>query len=203
MKIDKVIMPWLTSAYVLGIYSAATRLSELWYFLPFAMSTALSPLIAEAKSKNAETYDKRIRKSLIIINIATLSIALFTFIIAPIAINIYAGEKFVSALAALRIHIWSLPFISMGLIVDIWLLNEHLQKVQVMRTFVTAGVNILLNILLVPKYGALGAAWATLIAYMYPGFFANLLDKRTRAIFWIEVQSILPTPKNLKLIFEK
>lgn len=203
MKIDKVIMPWLTSAFVLGIYSAATRLSELWYFVPYSVSTALSPLIAEAKSKNQYTYEKRVRKSLIIINLVTFAIALGTSLFGKLALDLYAGEQYSSALSALRIHIWSLPFISMGLIIDIWLINERLQKVQVIRTFVTAALNILLNILFVPRFGAVGAAWATTIAYMYPGFIANLLDSRTRRVFWIELQSILPTPANIKLIFEK
>jgi len=203
MKIDKVIMPWLTTAYVLGIYSAATRLSELWYFIPFSLCTAFAPLIAAAKSKSPEIYEKRMRKALIVVNLVTMSLALFTLLIGPFAINLYAGSKYVSALPALQVHIWSLPFISIGLVVDIWLLNEHLQRLQVARTFTTAAVNIVLNILLVPKYGAVGAAWATLIAYTYPGFFANLLDKRTRAVFWLELRSIIPTPKNLQLIFEK
>lgn len=203
MKIDKVIMPWLTTAFTLGIYSAATRLSELWYFVPYSVSTALAPLIAEAKSKTPDIYEKRIRKSLVLINLVTFIIAAFTFLIGPLAISLYAGEKYSTALPALQVHIWSLPFISMGLIVDIWLVNERLQKVQVARTFMTAALNIVLNILLVPNYGAVGAAWATLIAYTYPGFFANLLDSRTRKIFWIELQSILPTPKNIKFILEK
>jgi len=147
--------------------------------------------------------EKRMRKALIVVNLVTMSLALFTLLIGPFAINLYAGSKYVSALPALQVHIWSLPFISIGLVVDIWLLNEHLQRLQVARTFTTAAVNIVLNILLVPKYGAVGAAWATLIAYTYPGFFANLLDKRTRAVFWLELRSIIPTPKNLQLIFEK
>ena len=203
MKIDKVIMPWLTSAYALGIYSAATKLSELWYFLPYSVATALSPLIAEAKRKDPELYEKRIRKSLIIVNLLTIAIAAATSIAGPLLIRAYAGDKYITAIDALRVHIWSLPFISMGLIVDIWLLNEHLQKVQVIRTFITAGINIVLNILLVPQFGAVGAAWATLIAYTYPGFLANVLDKRTRTIFWLELKSVLPTRANLRLILEK
>ncbi|MCC7303924.1 flippase [bacterium] len=202
-KIDKVIMPWLTSAYVIGIYSAATRLSELWYFIPFSINTVFSPLIAEAKTKSPEIYEKRIRKSFIIINLVTLGIALLTTVTGYYAIYFIYGEQYLAATSPLLIHIWSLPIFSMGLVVDIWLLNQRLQKIQVARTFITAALNITLNIILVPRYGAVGAATATLISYTYPSFFANLIDKRTREIFWMELQSVLPTPKNITLIFEK
>ncbi len=202
-KIDKVIMPWLTTSFVLGIYSSATRLSELWYFLPYSISTVFSPLIAEAYAQDQKTYMKRIQKSLIIMNLGTFGIAIATTIFGPLAINILFGSEYMSAIPALSVHIWSLPFVAMGFIADIWLINERLQKVQVARTFITAAVNILLNIILVPKYGALGAAWATLIAYTYPGFLANILDKRTRTIFFLEIASILPTPNSMATIIAK
>lgn len=203
MKIDKVIMPWITSTYDVGIYAAAARLSELWYFLPYSVYTVFAPLIAQAKRSNPEHYLKRIQKSLISITLITTIIALATSIGGPVIVSILFGAAYLPAIPALTIHIWSLPFVAMGLIVEVWLLNERLQKLQVARTFITAGINILLIFWLVPLYGPVGAAIATLVAYSYPGLFANVLDKRTRGFFYLQLQSILPTKRNFRLLLEK
>jgi PST family polysaccharide transporter len=53
-------------------------------------------------------------------------------------------------------------------------------------------VNVLLNLVLIPKYSAMGAAIATVISYATAGVFANAFDARTRPIFVLQLRSVFP-----------
>jgi PST family polysaccharide transporter len=59
------------------------------------------------------------------------------------------------------------------------------------RTIIGAVINIVLNIILIPRYNALGAAVATIIAYGYVGYAANLFNKETIQIFKLQTRSLL------------
>ncbi|MFX4478072.1 polysaccharide biosynthesis C-terminal domain-containing protein, partial [Acinetobacter baumannii] len=50
--------------------------------------------------------------------------------------------------------------------------------------------NVLLNCLLIPKYGALGAAYATVVSFAIAGLFYDLLQKETRKIFLMKVSAL-------------
>ncbi|MDJ0798488.1 MAG: polysaccharide biosynthesis C-terminal domain-containing protein [Calothrix sp. MO_167.B12] len=52
--------------------------------------------------------------------------------------------------------------------------------------------NVLLNLFLIPTYGAISAAIATVISYAFSGFFMNATHPKTRKIFQIQIKSFLP-----------
>jgi PST family polysaccharide transporter len=78
-----------------------------------------------------------------------------------------------------------------------WNLNEGLTRLALFRTVSGAVANILLNFLLIPKYGAAGAAVATAISYALAAVFLNAFSKRTRRIFFLQLKSILVVPSRI------
>ncbi len=89
------------------------------------------------------------------------------------------------------IHIYSLVFISIQTIGGKWVLAEGFQKTALLRAAMGTLINIVLNYMLIPKYGIVGAAYATLISYSFIGYISNLFFKNhhihlliiTKAIF--------------------
>ena len=61
---------------------------------------------------------------------------------------------------------------------------KGLQRFVLIGTSVGAMINIILNIILIPRWGPLGAAWATVISYNLAGFFIFGLFSSTRDL-WI------------------
>lgn len=203
MKIDKVIMPFLSTEHELGIYSAATRLSELWIFIPYSISIVVSPFISKAQNDEKEwLFYKRIQQSQLLINLINISLGIGVSILAPIVIKLIFGDSYLEAVLPLQIHIWSLVFFSMTYLQNIWQVNRGLQKLQISRTIITAIINIALNFILVPRYGAVGAAIATVLSYVYPNFLANALDKRTRGLWNIQVKALFFNIERLKSLVE-
>ncbi|RPI65946.1 MAG: flippase, partial [Geobacteraceae bacterium] len=86
-------------------------------------------------------------------------------------ISLVLGPDFISAAPVLQVHIWALLFVALGIASGQYLLLEGQNSISLQRTAMGAVVNVGLNLLWIPRYGVLGAAWASLIAYGVATFF--------------------------------
>jgi len=201
MRIDKIILLQFHTRFDLGIYAAVTKLSELWFFIPGAIASVYAPILAKRSTIDKEFYMHTFKKQTAMILYITYAICLFTTIFAPILIFVFYGEEFANAVNPLRIHIWSLVFVSLGTAQMAWNSIEKKQTLFLLRALLGAITCLILYYLLIPKYGVMGAAVATTIAYTVPEFFSNLLHPATREVFFIQLSLLIPTPKNIKLLF--
>ena len=107
-EIDQILIKYMIDAKAVGIYDAAVRVAEGWYFVPNIIMVSLFPAIINAKIYSKEIYQKRLKKiSLLLVAIA-LIIAIPTTIFASFIINIFYGSAFMGGVIILQIYIWSL-----------------------------------------------------------------------------------------------
>ncbi len=59
----------------------------------------------------------------------------------------------------LAVHVWTVLFVALGVASSQYLLHENLTRIALQRTLAGVIVNILLNLLWIPRYGPVGAAW--------------------------------------------
>ena len=71
-----------------------------------------------------------------------------------------------------------------------WFVAENRQILSFQRTLLGAVVNVILNFILIPKYGPIGAAVATVIAYAIAAFLSDLLQKETRQMFTMKMSAM-------------
>ena len=179
MKIDQVMLKSAGSKIV-GIYSAAARISESWYFIPVAIVTSVFPAIIHARKTDIERYHKRLQNLYDLLVGISLPVAILVSIFANQIIHLLYGNPYQGAGILLSIHIWSGIFVFLGSASSQFLLAEGFTLISFSRTAFGALVNVLLNLWLIPIYGALGASIATLIAYASATFFI-LAIPHTRA----------------------
>ena len=60
MRIDRIMLGQIIGDKAVGVYSAATRISEIWYFIPMTVSSSVMPSIFKAKEISEELYYQRI-----------------------------------------------------------------------------------------------------------------------------------------------
>ena len=191
MKIDQIMIKSMLDAAEVGKYSVAVTLSEGWYFLPMIIVSSIFPAIINAKESNRDLYYDRLK------NLYRLMFYLALIIVLPITflsdwiIAIFYGIDYLDAAQILKIHIWSGIFVFLGVASTRWLIVENLQIFSTINTGLGALLNIILNYTLIPKYGILGAAWATLISYFFSGFFVYIFFRKIRPNFILVVRSIL------------
>ncbi len=177
-KIDQVIIKSMLDEASVGVYAAAVKLSECWYFIPGLICGSLFPAIVNAKKINQDFYEKRMTFLYSLLVYLGLIIAFVVFIFSkPITLLIF-GQEYIEAIRVSRIYAWSIipTFIMTGF--WYYLLNENYTKIYLIITAIGALSNIILNILLIPHFGIIGSAYATLISYSLPPF-SLLLFKKT------------------------
>lgn len=171
MKIDQIMLGHMTTNKSLGEYSAAVRLVEMAYFIAVAISASLFPEIITSKKLSPDQYEGRIQRMYdFMIWMAIIPASIVT-VSSPIIIRVLYGEAYQDAAMILSIQIWMITSVFFGVARQKWLTVEgHLKDAMYVEL---AGVvlNISANVVLIPKYGAIGASIASLIG----AFGANLL----------------------------
>ncbi|MBE9241030.1 flippase [Synechocystis salina LEGE 00031] len=193
MKTDQVMLGEMIGDDAVGLYSAATRISEVWYFIPTAIVSSVAPSIYQAKREGNElAYYQKISKLLKFLNTVAIMIAIPMTFLSGSLIDLLFGPEFSGSSAILSIHIWAALFVFMGVASSPWFIAEDLTSFSFYRTLLGAIANMLLNFLLIPRYAGEGAAVATVISYGVGSVFANGLSVKTRDFFFLQVKSIFP-----------
>lgn len=192
MKIDQVMIKEMMDAEAVGQYAAAVRLSEAWYFIPMVIASSLFPAIINAKEVSEELYFERLQKLYDLMVWLAIAIALpMTFLSDWIAELLY-GEQYNQAGSVLMIHIWAGVFVFLGVAFSKFLTNENLTKKMFYRTLLGAILNILFNLVLIPKYGIKGAAIATLLGQFVANYGYDFFDKSFYMQLKMKTKSFFP-----------
>jgi O-antigen/teichoic acid export membrane protein len=72
----------------------------------------------------------------------------------------------------------------LGVVVTHALIAKNLQRYFPISAAVGATMNIGLNLVFIPRWGALGASWATVISYTFAAILMYLAFQPSRAIAW-------------------
>jgi PST family polysaccharide transporter len=190
MKIDQVMLREMIGSESAGIYAAATRISEIWYFIPIIIVSSVSPAIVDAKKIGEDIYYRRLRKLFQFTAGLAFAIAIPTTVLSKYFVLLLFGKSYAAAGPILAVHIWAALFYFLGIVQGPWNVTEGLTNLSLKRTLITAVVNIVLNFILIPKYSGIGAAISTVAAYFCGAFLANGIDARSRQIFYLQIESI-------------
>lgn len=196
MRIDQIMLGYMRGSVDVGLYAAAVRISEVWYFIPVFLAQSSFPVIVRSKEENKGIYRRRLQ------NLFSFSCVFSYFMILPLMLFSHFivvalfGPAYAASGKVVAMHVWAGLFVSLGVVQSSWLVSEGLTKLSLYRTVLGAVVNVILNLLLIPLFGIMGAAVATVASYALAAMFSNLLFKVTRPIFKMQL-------KGLACVFEK
>lgn len=190
LRIDIVLLERLRGVEEAGIYAVAARLSEVWYMVPVALMGAVFPALWSRRS-DAEAYRRSLQGSLDALFAIGLSLAVFLQFAGRPLVDLLFGARFAASTPVLQIHIWAGVFIFMRALLSRWLLAEDLLRFSLLTHVAGAVMNVALNLVLIPRQGAVGAAIATVISYATAGWLALFLSARTRPMGWMMAKSLL------------
>jgi len=178
MRSDQVMLgSMLPNRIELGIYSAAVRVAEMWYFVPMAIITSFKPVIMNNKKTNESSYIKSVQLLYTIVAWLGITFGVLILLFSKLIVSILYGVEYLKASSILSISVWAGTFAMLGSARSTWLICEGLQRYTLVYTFSGLAVNIILNYIMIPKFGAYGAASATLasqvINVLVLGFFKD------------------------------
>ncbi|WP_300494115.1 flippase [Marinobacter sp.] len=190
MRLDQIMLQFMQGAESVGIYSAAVRISEAWYFFPIAIISASFPKIIQLRDGVAERYeDAMVILFSGLVGIAAFAI-LFFLLFSDQIVGLVFGPEFSESALILQVHCLTAVFILMGSASGSWLAAERKLIWNLHRNLFGLVVNIVLNVILIERYGALGAAIATLVSAFSAYYLFDLLSPKLRFMFRIKSQAI-------------
>lgn len=194
MRSDILMLGKMAGFQAAGIYCAAAQITEACALLPLAFAPALFPILVRWRKHGPRYYKQQFGRLFLGAALTGFAVSLFLTVAArPIVLLLY-GPQFLPAAKVLVIHGWATIFVFLGIVQSGYDITEGLTWAATQRAAIGAVTNIGLNFILIPKYGATGAAIATLISYGCSAFLLNLVRKATRPVFALQLRALLVFP---------
>jgi O-antigen/teichoic acid export membrane protein len=199
MRIDQIMIKAILDSESVGNYAVAVKISEAFYFIPLAICSSLFPAIIKSRQESNEFYIAGLQKLYDLMTWLGIIIAFLTTIFADYLINLLFGERFLFAAGALKIHVWACVFVFLGTACGKWFIAENLQRYTLYRTLSGAILNVILNLVFIPKFGIKGAAFSTVISYFSAAYLSMAFFQSSRKNFWLATKSfnLLSAPKRI------
>jgi O-antigen/teichoic acid export membrane protein len=163
VKLDQILVFKIAGSRQAGFYGADYRLLDQIQFIPTSVLTTLFPLIAAANPDNRERVRNLLQMTAEYLTMASLPILAFTIVAARPIVTLLFGQEFAQAAPALPILAGAFVSISFGYLVGNMVVILELQRQFLRYAAIGLVINVVLNILLIPRYGFLAAAWITLL----------------------------------------
>lgn len=192
MQMDQIMIHNMLGSYEVGQYTAALRISEGFYFIPAIIVGSLFPAIVNSKELSSTIYYSRLQKLYdLMVFLALLIILPMTFL-SDYVIDLLYGKEYSQSATVLLIHIWTSVFVFLGVAFSMVLASENKTLKSFYRTLFGAVANVILNYILIPKYGINGAAIATLISQIMANYVYDFFDKDLHEHLKMKTKSFFP-----------
>jgi O-antigen/teichoic acid export membrane protein len=164
MRVDQILLFKLRGAADVGQYAVAVRVTEALSILPEALMLTVFPLLAANRISAPERFRQTYRMSFKYLSAVILPVALVFTVLRGQFVHLALGTPYAQSAMPLAILMWGMFFFYTGAVYVNLLIVEHQQRLLLAVSLVTLAVNIGVNLLLIPAYGATGAALATVIS---------------------------------------
>ena len=165
MRIDQIMLGQLATGEALGQYSVAVRISESVFFVPMALQSAFYPGLVRLSTGARESWHEELQHYYDVAALAMLVLALAVTVFATVGLAPLIGSRYQPAVPMIWILALSIPFVGLGVARTTYLTIRGWLWTAPLTTTLGALVNVGLNFYLIPLWGGVGAAVATVVSY--------------------------------------
>lgn len=157
----------LENEAAVALFQGPNRLVTVSQIIPIALLSALQPLMSRLAVTNTSTpkFEYIYQKSFKFLFIISFPIAALGMVLANKIILLLLGEGLKGAVNSFQILIWAVNFIFIDALLTFTLILINKQRLLIIGNVICILTNMTLSIILVKKYGYIGASWATLISF--------------------------------------
>lgn len=182
-QIDAVMLSFMRNPQEVGWYSASYKLIEMLTAIPRVIAYALLPTLSILHISSTSTITPICRKASKYLFIIALPICAYIFFRAPEIINLIFGSKYQKSIISLQVLILSTIFMFQSTLGETVLASINRWKLVVYAASISVIANIVLNLILIPIYGYIGAGIATIITeFLYFYFIYRFLARAGHSI---------------------
>ena len=166
-QIDILMLSKMKGMVDVGYYSAAYRFLTIGIGLTNCYIAAIFPVISRFYVESKNNFQQSCVSSIKYLSITIIPVAVITTYLSKDIIRLFYGDEFIVSAQTLQILIWTLVLFPAANILGNGLVASHQQKIDLLISVLSACFNIVLNLILIPKYSHVGAGIATLLALTF------------------------------------
>lgn len=164
LRLDTPILALFRDADEVGLYGSAYKVIDVLTSFPFIFAGLLLPLLSRFwQSENYERFKELVQHGFDSMSMLAFPIIVGVMFVANDAMEFIAGAEFRQAGSILKLLIWAQALIILNVVFAHAIVAFNAQKKTIWAYAVSAFVGIICYLVLIPKYGAIGAAITTLI----------------------------------------
>lgn len=177
---DKLMLKQMLNETEVGYYSTAITICMMWTFVLQAIIDSIYPSILKLKSENQEAYERKNRQLYAIVFYVSCFVSVGFLMFGDFVVKVLYGEAYSDSATVLKIATWYVAFSYLGVARNAWIVSENKQKYLKYIYGCAAVMNVILNAVVIPFWGASGAALATLITNVFTSIVLPLCFKEMR-----------------------
>ena len=177
---DRLMLKQMIGDSAVGFYSLACSLSVAWAFVLSSVIDSMYPVIVQEFGRDREAYDRLNRQLYAIVFYVSCGMSLAVVLIAEPLIALLYGDAYLPAVAPLRVVVWYTALSYLGVARNPWMVCEGQQRYLKYLYAAAAALNVAVNFVLIPAWGATGAAVASLATQMATTLVLPVLIKPLR-----------------------
>ncbi|MBC8378500.1 MAG: flippase [Planctomycetes bacterium] len=190
-KIDAVMIRNMMDNASVGQFSVASKITELAIFIPMVIAQTVTPLLVKAHQEDLARYHAKRQQFMDIMVWSAIAMATAMSAIAAPAIRILYGEKYLGAIPVLQIMAWKAVFMALFSASGQMILIENLQRFVAVRNVIGCIVSVGLNYVLIPVWGIVGSAVATVLTMAFSGYISHFFIKPYRYLIPLQTKALL------------
>lgn len=163
--LDTTMLGLLSNDEQVGFYAAATKINRMVLALVTSISVVVFPRISYYAEKNSNEFIGVINKFLSLILCISIPCSVGLHLLCEPIMLLFSGEKYIPAIPVMKIMNPIIIIVSLSNLIGTQIfIPLKKEKTTIRAVSIGASVNFILNIILIKRYQAYGAAIATLVA---------------------------------------
>ena len=190
-RIDQVMIGNMLNKTEVGYFATAGKFVDLIVFLPTVLVQTVTPMLIRAKENHPETYEAKKKTFASITTWTAIIMSLVVSMLAYWLITYTYGVKYSPAIPVLQIMAFKAVGMALSSSGGQIIIMERMQKWTFIRNIMGCVLCIVLNYLLIPKYGIIGSSAITIITVLFTGCFSNIFIPCYHSVMKIQLYAII------------
>lgn len=196
-RIDQVMIGKMLNNESLGYFSTAASFIGIITFIPSIVVQTIAPILVKIRKEDMFRYQNEAQRMMNITIWTTMIVSIIISSLSFYIIRYTYGVEYLNAIPVMRILAFKAVGIALTTMGGQLIIIENIHQIAFVRNILACFVCVICNYLLIPRFGIIGSAWATIITLMFTGGIANIFIPCYHHIFKMQCKSLFLGWKDL------